>query len=373
MRISTIMVVGSLNRLNPYFQGARGVGLSLYGFDEETAGTVLLGETGSIDNPSFLSVSPDGRYLYANSEVFGWAEGLVSAYAITTDPARLRPVNTQPALGSITAHNSIDLTGRYLLVANYSMGVAEDEGPGQALAVFPRRPDGGLAPAVASVTHHGTGPNAERQERAHPHCVRMAPDNRFAVVADLGLDVLIAYPFDAATGALGEAARTDLYPGSGPRHFLFHPNGRLALVVGELNSTLTSLRYEAETGRFEQLHRISVISPDAGETYSADIALHPNGRFAYVSNRGQDNLATVAIDAETGGLTLLGLTPCGGKTPRNLALDPSGRFLAVANQNSDAITLFAVDPATGSLTEARSPLPIGTPVCIRFARVEGSR
>lgn len=368
MAASTIMVVGSLNRANPYFQGARGVGLSVYAFDETTAQTSLLQEAGGVDNPSFLSVTADGRHIYANSEVFGWAEGLVSAIALTAVPPRLRAINMQPALGSITAHSSFDATGRFLLVANYGMGLAEDEGPGQSVVVFPLRPDGGLAPAISSAAHRGCGPNTERQERAHAHCVRVTPDNRFAVVADLGLDALLAYPFDAETGQLGAPVRTDLTPGSGPRHFLFHPDGRIVLVVGELDSTVTALRYDAMTGVFESLDRISILPEGAAENHSADIQLHPNGRFGYVSNRGHDSIALVAVDAESGRLTALGHTPCGGFCPRNLAFDPSGRFLAVANQNGDNITIFAVDAETGALCEAAPPLPIGTPMCIKFAR-----
>jgi 6-phosphogluconolactonase len=369
MAPSTLMVVGSLNRETPYFRGAHGPGLSVYAFDETTGTTTLLQETRGVDNPTFLSVTPDGRHIYANSEVFGWAEGLVSAFRMTPSPPRLRPINAQPAMGSITAHNSFDATGRFLLVANYAMGVAEDEGPGQAVVVFPLRPDGGLAPAVSSAPHTGRGPNAVRQERAHAHCVRVSPDNRFAIVADLGLDALFAYPFDAGTGRLGQPRRTDVTPGSGPRHFLFHPNGALALIVGELDSTVTSLRYDAASGGFATLDRVSVIPVGATGNHCADIQLHANSRVCYVSNRGHDSVAQVGVDPESGRLTMLGTTPCGGPCPRNLALDPSGRILAVANQNGDNIAFFAVDGETGALRQARDPLAIGTPMCIKFARI----
>jgi 6-phosphogluconolactonase len=369
--MSTVMIIGGVNRPAPYFQSARSVGLSVYAFDEETAETVLLCETKGVDNPTFLSVSPDGQHVYAGSEVFGWAEGIVSAFALSLTPPRLRPINMQAALGSITAHNSFDATGRFLLVANYGMGVAEDEGPGRSVVVFPRRADGGLAPAISSAALRGSGPNAARQERAHAHCVIAAPDNRFAVVADLGQDALFAFPFDAVSGQLGKPVRTDLAPGSGPRHFLFHPEGRIVLVAGELDSSVTALRYDPATGRFQTLDRLSVVPSGIGQNDSADIQLHRSGRFCYVSNRGHDSITTVAVDAQTGQLTAVGHTPCGGPCPRNMALDPSGRFLAVANQNADAIAVFAIDPQTGALREARAPLPIGTPMCIRFARIPG--
>jgi 6-phosphogluconolactonase len=308
---------------------------------------------------------PDSR----SQNVFGWAKGLVSAFAMTTTPLRLRAINMQAAMGSITAYSSFDATGRFLLAANYGMGVAEDEGPGQSVVVFPLRADGGLAPAVSSTAHQGSGPNPERQERAHAHCVRVSPDNRFAIVADLGLDALFAYPFDAKAGRLGQAVRTDLTPGSGPRHFLFHPEGRIALVVGELDSTVTSLSYDAASGGFKSLDCASVVPADVQHNHSADIQLHPNGRFCYVSNRGHDSIAIVAVDPERGRLTTLGHTACGGACPRSLALYPSGRVLAVANQNGDNVSVFAVDPENGALSNARPPMPVGTPMCIKFARI----
>jgi 6-phosphogluconolactonase len=369
MTSSTLMIVGSLNRLAPYFHGARGIGLSVYAFDETTAEAKLVRETGAIDNPAFLSVSADGRYLYTTSEVFGWAESLVNAYALDVPAERLRAINMQPSLGSIAAHNSVDATGRFLLVANYSMA-AEDEGPNQAVAVFPIRGDGGLASAVSSVAHAGRGPNPDRQERSHPHCVLTSPDNRFALVADLGLDAIFSYAFDEATGHLGAATRITLPPGSGPRHLVFHPNGRLVFVSCELNSTVLSLHYDAPGGTLSELDGAPTLP--AGETienYCSDLQVHPNGRVLYVANRGHDSIAVVSVEPETGELALLATPACGGATPRNLAIDPSGCFLAVANQNSDTITFFPLDAETGALGEALPAFPHGTPMCIKLIRI----
>jgi 6-phosphogluconolactonase len=330
---------------------------------------VALQEYRGVDNPSFLSLTADGRYVYANSEVFGWAEGLVSAFEIDIAAPRLRPINMQPALGSITAHNSFDRSGRYLLLANYAMGNADDAGPNQSVVVFPRRPDGGLGPPTSSAAYHGTGPNPDRQERPHAHCVRISPDNRFAVVVDLGLDAFFAYPFDERTGELGTPVITKLASGSGPRHLLFHQDAEIAVVVGELDSTVTSLRYDAASGRFATLDRVSVVPDGAADNHSADIALGAGGRFVYVSNRGHDSIAALALDAQTGRMTLLGHTPCGGATPRGLAIDPSGRFLAAANQNSDNVSFFVIDAASGGLSATRRSLQIGTPMCVAFARL----
>ncbi|WP_284946260.1 lactonase family protein [Acidisoma cladoniae] len=369
MTSSTLMIVGSLNRLAPYFRAARGIGLSVYAFDEMTAEATLVGATGAIDNPSFLSVHGSGQYIYTTSEVSHWAEGLVSACALAPPATRLRAINMQPSLGSIAAHNSIDGTGRFLLVANYSMA-AEDEGPNQAVAVFPIRGDGGLAPAVSSVAHVGHGPDPDRQERSHPHCVLTSPDNRFVLVADLGLDAIFSYAFDEATGHLGAATRIALPPGSGPRHLVFHPGGRLVFVSCELNSTVLSFHYDAPGGTLRALDGAPTLP--AGETienYCSDLQVHPNGRVLYVANRGHDSIAMVSIEPETGTLALLTTRACGGTTPRNLAIDPSGGFLAVANQNSDTIVFFPIDAETGAMGEALPALAQGTPMCIKFVRI----
>jgi 6-phosphogluconolactonase len=365
----TIMVVGGLNRSAPYFADAHGKGLSLFAFDEADATATPLCEVTGIDNPSYLSISAGGRFLYANSEVSGWPEGTVTAYAIDAAAPRLRALNMQSSVGSITAHSSFDATGRFLLVANYSLGPM-DEGSNQAIAVLPVGADGRLGPAVSSVLHEGTGPNPDRQERPHPHCVFAVPDNRFVVVADLGLDALFAYPFDAE-GRLDAAGvvRSPLPAGSGPRHFAFHGNGRLAVLICELDSTVASLRYDPATGRFETIGIVSAVPEGVSGSHCSGIQIHPNGRFVYGANRGHDSVAAFGLDAGSGALTPLGHTPCGGKTPRDMTIDPSGRFLMVCNQDSDVISVFAIDPGSGALAPAGRDIAIGTPMCVKFARI----
>lgn len=368
MSSGTIMIVGGLNRAGT---GARGTGLGLYAFDEATGAATLLSETKGIDNPSYLSLSADGRFACAVSEVPGWAEGTVTAYAVDAAAPRLRPLNLQSTLGSVTAHCSIDATGRFLLVANYSEGPM-DEGSNQAIAVLPIGADGRLGPAVSSVLHDGTGPNPDRQERPHPHCVLVSPDNRFAIVADLGLDALFAYPF-SADGRLDAAGvvRCDLPAGSGPRHFAFHGNGRQAFLVGELDSTVASLRYDPARGRFEVIEIVSTVPDGVTGNFPSGIQVHPDGRFVYVANRGRDDIAIFAVDAEAGRLSPLGHVPCGGQWPRDMTIDPSGRFLLVSNQNSDRIAVFAIDTATGGLAPTGQDIAAGTPMCVKFARIPG--
>ncbi|WP_292312553.1 beta-propeller fold lactonase family protein [Mesorhizobium sp.] len=184
MRNACLVFVGSLNREAPYFQGARGVGLGVYSFDEETLETRKLTETGDIDNPTFLSVTPDGSHVYANSEVLTWREGVVSAYRFDRQTAALSYINKQPSLGSITAHNTITRDGTKLLVANYGIG---EGGPDRSIVVYGLREDGGLTAPLSSVAHTGTGPDTTRQERSHAHSVTETIAGGVAIVADLGI------------------------------------------------------------------------------------------------------------------------------------------------------------------------------------------
>ena len=360
------MIVGSLNRDTPYFEPARGVGLSVFGFDPTTGRASLLSEDRSVDNPTFLSVAPASRCVYVNSEVFGWHEGLISAYRYDPAAKRLVFLNKQPSLGSITAHNSLDSEARHLLVVNYGMG-AEDEGPDHGVVVYPVRPDGGLGPPASSRAHRGRGHHPDRQERAHPHCVLVSPDGRFAMVADLGLDAIFTYGF-CHSGLLSPAPRSVLAlpPGSGPRQFAFHPGGRWAAVVRELDSTVSSLRVDAESGVLLSVSSAEALPNRAtAGNHCSDILFHPNGRFVYAANRGHDSVATFAFEAETGDLRPIGFEACGGRTPRHLAIDPTGKCLLVANQDSSEIAVFTI-AEDGRLGRLLQNLSIGSPMCIRF-------
>ena len=363
---AVLIVVGSLNREAPYFQGARGVGLSVFRFDAATGTAELLCEDGSVDNPTFLSVDPVRGCIYANSEVFGWHEGTVSAYRFDPDERRLRYINKQPSLGSITAHSSLDRSGQHLLVANYGMG-AHDDGPDRSVVVYPLREDGGLGAPNASATHRGSGANPERQERAHAHCVLPTPDGQAVVAVDLGLDAILSYRF-SPEGQLSVApvAQSTLPDAAGPRHLAFHPEGRLAVVICELDSSLLLLGFETQTARFTVLDRLPTV-PDAAraDNHCSDVQIHPNGRFVYGANRGHDSIVIAAIDTGARRLSLVGLHACGGRTPRHLAIDPSGSFLVVANQNSDALAIFSID-TDGTLSTAPCSVPIGTPMCVKF-------
>ncbi len=368
MSTRCLMVVGSLNRAAPYFQGWRGVGLSVFWFDTATGEATPICEDGGVDNPTFLSLDARSNCIYATSEVFGWHEGTVSAYRFDAEQRRLVYLNKQPSLGSIAAYNGFDRDGRHLLVANYAMRPI-GEGPDCACAVFPIRTDGSLGAAVGSVRHEGRGPHPERQERPHPHCIVASPDGRFVVVADLGLDALFTYAL-ALDGGLGAApvAVAALPPGAGPRHLAFHPDGRHALVVCELDSTVRSFSYDAQTGRFAAAATVSAV-PEAKRhrNHCSDIQIHPRGRFVYAGNRGHDSVVVLAFDPVTAALEVRAHVPCGGETPRNLAIDPTGRYLLVANQNSDRVSVFAIDLETGALDPTGCDIAVGSPMCVTCA------
>jgi 6-phosphogluconolactonase len=364
----TIMYVGCRNRLAGPGDTARGEGISGFTFDPATGRLAPLNTTLGIDNPTFLAISADQRHLYATSEVVGWNEGTVTAYAIDPSSGALAYINKQPSRGSLPAQLSFDAAGRYLLAINYSIGSMAQR-PNQSVVVFPRAADGELLPPVAEVSHIGHGPDQARQERPHPHCVRTTPDDRFAVVADLGLDRLAVYRFNATTGKIEPHSEAPLPPGSGPRHFTFHPKLPLVYVANELNSTLATLSFDTANGSLSLRSVNSTLpeGPAPGANSCSEIAFAPDVRHLYVGNRGHDSLTCFAIDETDGCATLASITPSGGRTPRHFSFDPSGSFLAVANQDDDCIAVFTVEHRTGELRLVSSVIYSGTPTCIAFA------
>lgn len=362
---SALFYVGCVNRPIGYVKNVAGKGISAFRLDLDTGAVQDLGITEGIDNPTFVDVARDGKSLSAVSEVAGWNEGDISAYAIDYDSGALTYLSKQPTRGDGPAHNSHDNTGRFAAIANYS-GLPADARPNQSIAIYPRDADGTLHPPVAEMRHHGTGPNTERQERPHAHCVRWTPDNRFVVVADLGIDRLVTYRFDQTTGALVPHGETPMPPGSGPRHFRFHPSLPYAYVVNELTCTLASLAFDAQAGTFEIL-AIEPTTPEPVEGNSGSaIDIAAGGKHLYVGNRGHDSLAGFAIDQTTGIARRIGTTPCGGNVPRDFAFDPTGKVLVVANQESDRLSLFRYEAETGALTPLGASIPSGSPTAIAF-------
>jgi 6-phosphogluconolactonase len=314
-------------------------------------------------NPSFIALSPDGSAAFAVNEVGqldGQAGGGVTAFARDGASGSLRALGRELTKGADPCYVSTDRSGRFLFVANYTGG---------SVAMYPVIAGGGIGPMAAFIQHHGHGPDAERQEGPHAHCVIPDPMNRFVLVADLGLDRIMVYRFDAAAGVLNTATAGQgmLAPGAGPRHLAFHPNGRVLYVTNELNSTVTAFRYDPETGSLTELQTVPSISePTTVENFPADIHLHPSGRFLYMSNRGHNSIAAFAIDAATAKLTPIQLTSTEGDWPRNFAIDPGGEFLIVANQRSDSIHSFRIDSTSGKLRSTGHRVSVPAPVCLRW-------
>jgi 6-phosphogluconolactonase len=314
-------------------------------------------------NPTFLAIHPSHRFLYAVSEIgnFGAKNtGGVSAFALD-DNGRLTALNQQPSGGAGPCHLITDKAGKHVLVANYGGGSA---------AVLPVGNDGRLGEPTSVVQHKGKGTNPARQEGPHGHSINLSPDNRFAFVADLGLDKVFIYRFDGEKGTLtaNDPAFVEMAPGAGPRHFAFHPNGKFAYAINELNSTVTAMSYDAERGALTKIESVSTLPAGyKGNTTTAEVVVHPSGKFLYGSNRGHDSIAVFRVDAETGKLTAAGHQGAGIKVPRNFAIEPTGKFLLVANQNGDSIVVFRIDPESGKLTPTGHTAKVPAPVCLRFA------
>ncbi len=355
---------GSLTRQMPQYGAANGQGIGRLAFDDETGQLSLIDVAGGIDDTAWLVTDPTRGRLYTTCEISGTDQSAVASYAV--EAGGLRLVNRQPTLGNEACHASLSRDGRFLLVANYN-GANPDGYPDGALSVFPIGEDGALGEAVASVAHHGSGPNHQRQTTAHAHCVVQSPAGDVVYVSDLGIDRLVAYDF-GADGSLEPAPARDFAfpPGLGPRHLVFHPDGHTLFVVSELIPTVTGLAVDPATGALSKRDTFTIASRDGGIVQPAGILLAPDNRHLFVSLRVCDEVLILRV-GDDGQLTETARIPSGGKTPRDLAFSPSGKHLVVANQDSDRLTVFRADHATGTLSEPIQHFEIGTPLSVKIA------
>ncbi|MEI8194793.1 MAG: lactonase family protein [Phycisphaerae bacterium] len=337
-------------------------GIELLRLDPISGTLTPLGLAAEIPSPSFLTLSPDRKYLFAVSEApHGPARhGLAAGFSIEPGTGKLTPLNTTDSTGTDPCHLTLDSAGRHLFVANYSSG---------SIAVLPVDVTGHLGAPTATIQHPTPAhPPTARQKGPHAHGVSFDPTQRLLLVPDLGLDQVLLYDYHAPQGTLTAATppAITLPPGTGPRHVAFDPTGRFLYVIGELASTITSFAYDsALPAHFRTIQSISLLPSGTTQSNSAaEIVVHPSGRFLFASNRGHDSIAVFTRDATTGRLTAAGHFPTHGKTPRHFMIDPTGTLLLVANQDSNNITVFRIDPVSGVLTYTGVEAKIHAPVCL---------
>ena len=343
------------------YTGADSKGIYAYRFDPGSGSLDSIGLAGEVVNPSFLTIHPNHKYLYAVSELGndGKTHGLVTAFSIDAKTGGLTKLNTVSTIGGGACHLVVDQTGKSLLVANYGTG---------SVAAFPVHEDGSLGESTALMQHEGSSANPRRQRGPHAHGVYLSADNRFVFVPDLGLDKVMVYRLDAAHATLkaNDPPFAQVEPGSGPRHFAFQPGGKHAYLINEMGSRVTAFDYDAARGALKEIQTISTLPKDfSGTDNSAEIEVDAKGRYLYASNRGHDSIAIFAI-AKNGTLTPVDYVSTQGKIPRNFKIDPTGGYLLAANQNTNNIVLFRVDRKSGGLTATGKSVEVHAPVCIQF-------
>lgn len=346
-------------------------GIYVYRMDPATGALTYVRTVAGIANPSFLAFDPEHHFLFAcnETEMFaGQPGGGVSAFALDAGAASMTFVNAQPTHGAFPCHLCVDPSGRYVLSANYGSG---------SYAVHPIASDGRLGGATDVVQHAGSGPNARRQGGPHAHMVTFDLSGRYALLVDLGIDRTLVYRLETAgklvpnevaapSGAMRQSSGPSA-PGAGPRHVGFHPSNRYAYVINELGCTVDVFAWNAAAGTLAPLQTIATLpAAFTGANTTAEIAVHPSGRFLYGSNRGHNSIAIFGIDPSGRTLTALGNEPTQGEDPRSIAIDPTGTFLLAANQNSDNVVTFRIDQSTGTLSATGDIARIPTPVCLLF-------
>lgn len=326
----------------------------------------LAAEAGS---PGFLAIHSSKKFLYASSEIKlpdGKKGGGISAFSIDKSSGKLTLINQASAVGAGPCHVNVDKTGKLATLANYGSG---------SVASYAIKDDGSVSEAASFFQHAGTGADPKRQAGPHAHSVNFSPDNRFAFACDLGLDQVLIYKIDPATGKMtpNDPPFAKTPAGGGPRHLAFHPNGKFVFVNNEMGMSETVFAYDAEKGALTEIETVSTLpEADRGKPgYStAETVVHPNGRFVYVSNRTHDTIAVFACDPATGKLTPLQYVPAEGEVPRNICLDPTGKWLIAAHQNSGTAALFKVDQDSGKLTFTGTKVTVPGSICVRFLALD---
>lgn len=341
------------------FASGEKAGIHSFSFDSEKGTLKPLKRAMGVQNPFFIALSPDRRFLYSIDE-FGGKDNFVAAFAIEGRDGHLRPLNRQNTRGTASCFIEVDPTGKSVLIANYSSG---------NVSAFPVQSDGSLGEAASFFQHSGSSTNPQRQKGPNAHCFVVSPDGRHALAADLGIDKIMIYTLDAASAKLVPnivQPFANLTPGSGPRHLTFHPSGKLVYVINELANTIAVFDWNPSDGTLKEKQTITTLPKDFnGKSYTADLKITPDGKHLYGTNRGHDSLASYRI-AGDGTLTLLAIEPSGGKGPQNLLITPDGRWLLCANMPGNNVVVFQIDTATGAITAKGEPFEVPMASCIRW-------
>ncbi len=353
---SVLVYIGTYTMTVPHAPGGA-EGVYVYRLDLDTGELTHVHTVTGLTNPSYVALDPQQQYVYCVGEKADEG-GVVSAFQINPD-GNLTLLNEQPSHGSGPCHVSVTPSGGHVLLANYNSG---------SIAVYPVQADGSLGAASATVQHEGSSVNADRQEAAHAHCIFADANGQHVLVADLGMDKIMAYSLHT-DGTLQAVVPpyTEVQPGAGPRHLVFHPNGQYVFLINELDNTVIALGYDAASGALTPLETHSTLPADyAGESACAAIRITPDGRYLYGSNRGHDSLAIFAVDEATGRLTPLGQEATQGSFPRDFGIDPTGQYVLVANQNSNTIVTFRIDAETGQLSPTGHIAQVTCPANLAF-------
>jgi 6-phosphogluconolactonase len=343
------------------YADAAAEGIHQFTLDMNTGALTRAGGASGVANPSFVAISPDHKHLFAIGEVGsfnGKKGGSVASFSIDGKTGSLTLINQQTSGGDGPCFVTADRAGKCVLVANYGGGSVE------SIPVA----DGRLGEPGTFIQHQGASVNKSRQSEPHAHSINVSPDNRFAFAADLGLDKIMVYKLDAEKGTMtpNDPPFAEIPPGSGPRHFAFHPSGKFAYVCGEMTSTVHAMTYDADKGVLKVVQSLSTLPNEVKGNSTAETQVHPSGKWVYVSNRGHDSIAVFKVDEATGHLTAVGHQSTGGKVPRNFGIDPTGKFLIAANQNSNNVVVFAIDEKTGMPKPTGHEVQVSKPVCVKF-------
>ncbi len=334
-------------------------GIYVYRWMPESGEMAEIGLAAKTPNPSFLTLTPNHNDLYAVNEQDN-ATGNVSAFAIDQATGKLLPKNVVPSGGSAPCNLTTDHTGQALFVANYSSG---------SVSSYRILPGGSLSRPVSNIFFKGHSIDPERQKEAHTHCTTVSPENKYLLVNDLGLDRIMVFHFGPKTAKLvpNDPPYYSATPGSGPRNLAFHPNGKWAYSIAEMGSIVECMNWDGARGTLTRFQVISSLPKQhISPTYAATVQVHPNGRFLYGSNRGDDSITAFSIDPSNGHLTLIQRISCEGKSPRHFAVAPGGKWLVIGNQDSANIVVLKCDPQTGKLASAGRQYALDSPVCVVF-------